>query len=67
MRKVNKSSIFELKMIENEEYRESLLDSGYPIKMLEKELNRNLTILNTTIVKIESDYILIEVIFLHPD
>ena len=54
-------------MIENEEYRESLLDSGYPIKMLEKELNRNLTILNTTIVKIESDYIVIEVNFLYPD
>ena len=54
-------------MIENDEYKQNLLESAYPADKLVKELNRNLQILNTTVLEIQSNYIELEVNFLSPD
>ena len=67
MKKVNVSSLFVLQMIENDEYIRSLLESAYPRNKLEKELNRNLEILNFTVLEMDENYIELSVNFSNPD
>ena len=63
------TSIFELQIIANQEFNSNILESGYPLEKLQKELNRNMTInyAQTKIQTIQKDYLKIEMDFLKPD